>query len=156
MRSTAVLTAGLLAAVPRAAQAQYTLDSYYDTTNFFSEFSFFTDPDPTHGHVQYVDQLTATTMNLAGDRDGAVFMAADATEFNPTGGRKSVRLTSNKQFTHGLFLGDFAHMPGSTCGSWPAFWTFGPDVRSLPPFLLRFGWPCGCLSCFDILTRDWK
>jgi len=35
-------------------------------------------------------------------------------------GRKSVRITSKKTWTHGLFLMDAAHMPGGACGSWPA------------------------------------
>ena len=26
-----------------------------------------------------------------------------------------------------LFIADIAHMPGSDCGVWPAFWTFGPN-----------------------------
>jgi hypothetical protein len=124
---------GLLAALPFQAQAQYTLDTHYDLNNFFNEFSFFTDSDPTHGHVNYVNQETANQFGLAGERDGAIHMAADSTEFSPQGGRKSVRLTSNKQFTHGLFIADINHMPGSTCGSWPAFWMFGPDVSDLAP-----------------------
>jgi hypothetical protein len=28
-------------------------------------------------------------------------------------------ITSNDVYTHGLFIADFAHMPGSTCGTWP-------------------------------------
>jgi len=36
-------------------------------------------------------------------------------------------LSSNKAYTHGLFIADIAHMPGGICGVWPAFWTFGPN-----------------------------
>ena len=35
-------------------------------------------------------------------------------------GRPSVRLTSDQNFNHGLFIADFAHMPSSSCGVWPA------------------------------------
>jgi hypothetical protein len=49
---------------------------------------------------------------------------------NPAGGRASVRLTSNKAYTHGLFIADISHMPGGICGVWPAFWTFGPNWPS--------------------------
>jgi hypothetical protein len=123
MVHSTTLAAGLLAALSGVTRAQYVLESNYDASNFFSEFSFFTEPDPTHGHVQYVDSATAQSMGLAAERDGAVYMGADATEHSPAGGRKSVRLTSNKAWTHGLVIGDFAHMPSSICSSWPAFWT---------------------------------
>lgn len=35
-------------------------------------------------------------------------------------GRESVRISSKKTFTHGLFIADIAHMPGTICGAWPA------------------------------------
>lgn len=110
-----------------AANAQYALDSYYDAQNFFNEFSFFTEPDPTMGYVEYVDQETAFSMNLAAVDNGVVRFGADSTEVNPPNGRKSTRLTSNKAFTRGLFIADIAHMPSNVCGSWPALWSFGPD-----------------------------
>jgi hypothetical protein len=37
-----------------------------------------------------------------------------------TGKRKSIWVESVDEFTHGVLIGDFAHMPGSDCGSWPA------------------------------------
>jgi hypothetical protein len=36
------------------------------------------------------------------------------------GGRKSIWLESKDEFLHGLLIGDFAHAPGSDCGTWPA------------------------------------
>lgn len=35
-------------------------------------------------------------------------------------GRPSVRLESKDAFTKGLFIIDLLHMPGGTCGVWPA------------------------------------
>ena len=35
-------------------------------------------------------------------------------------GRPSVRLESKKVYQYGLFVGDFAHMPASVCGTWPS------------------------------------
>ena len=35
-------------------------------------------------------------------------------------GRPSVRIASKKAWTHGLFIGDFAHVPAGVCGTWPA------------------------------------
>lgn len=35
-------------------------------------------------------------------------------------GRPSVRITTQDSFQHGLFIADVKHMPGGTCGVWPA------------------------------------
>jgi hypothetical protein len=34
---------------------------------------------------------------------------------------------SNIHFDQGLLIADIAHMPGNVCGTWPAFWTTGPN-----------------------------
>lgn len=51
--------------------------------------------------------------------------------YTPSGyahaGRPSVRISTQKVWTHGLFIGDFSHAPGGICGTWPAFWTLGPN-----------------------------
>ncbi|GAO13863.1 uncharacterized protein UV8b_03905 [Ustilaginoidea virens] len=117
---TVVLVAGI-------ARAHYQLETTYDTTNFFDSFDFFTGPDPTKGFVEYVDSNTANKEGLAGYAKGGIFMGVDYKTKNPAMGRKSVRVTSHKAFTRGLFIADIAHMPGSICGTWPAFWMFGPN-----------------------------
>ncbi|KAL7819083.1 family 16 glycoside hydrolase [Trichoderma gracile] len=127
-RSLALCLGALFACkVAHAQNNQYTLNVVYDQSNFFSSFDFFSEADPTHGFVQYVDAQTASSMGLAGTSSGGIFMGTDSTTQNPPGGRKSVRVTSQQQFTHGLFIADIAHMPGSICGVWPAFWMVGPD-----------------------------
>jgi beta-glucanase (GH16 family) len=45
---------------------------------------------------------------------------------NSTLGRRSVRLESNAKFNSGLFIICLDHMPVGK-GTWPAFWTFGPN-----------------------------
>ncbi|KAM0250550.1 hypothetical protein ACHAQJ_008560 [Trichoderma viride] len=112
------------------ANAQYSLDVTYDASNFFSSFDFFTDSDPTHGFVEYVDASTANSLGLAGTSSGGVYMGVDSTTQSPSNGRKSVRVTSQQSFTHGLFIADIAHMPGSICGAWPAMWMVGPNWPS--------------------------
>ncbi|KAH6606648.1 glycoside hydrolase family 16 [Trichoderma cornu-damae] len=111
-------------------RAEYILDVTYDAINFFSSFDFFTGSDPTHGFVEYVDAQTANALGLAGTSLGGVYMGVDSTTQAPSNGRKSVRVTSQKSFTHGLFIADIAHMPGSICGAWPAMWMVGPDWPS--------------------------
>ncbi|KAI9737273.1 MAG: hypothetical protein M1818_005806 [Claussenomyces sp. TS43310] len=105
----------------------YSLSETYDSTNFFDQFTFFTGTDPTNGDVDYVAQDVASSGGLAEYQNSQVYLGVDYTTNNPSGGRESVRLSSNTAFTQGLFIADIAHMPGSICGVWPAFWTFGPN-----------------------------
>ncbi|KAK9436254.1 Concanavalin A-like lectin/glucanase [Metarhizium brunneum] len=112
------------------AHAGYLLDTTYDSTNFFNSFDFFTLPDPTGGFVQYVDGQTANQEGLAVYAKGGIYMGVDSKTKNPPNGRKSVRVSSKKSFTRGLFIADIAHMPGSICGTWPAFWLLGPGWPS--------------------------
>jgi hypothetical protein len=109
-----------------AATSSYRLVDTYDHNNFFNSFSFFTAPDPTHGYVSYQSRASADARGLVSTPNNQVRFGVDSTTYNPAGGRASVRLTSNKAYTHGLFIADIAHMPSATCGVWPAFWTFGP------------------------------
>jgi hypothetical protein len=112
------------------ASAQYSLTDNFDHTNFFKNFNFFDGTDPTHGFVSYAKAQTANQNALAGYANNAVYLGVDHTTMNPAGGRGSTRVSSTKTYTKGLFIADIAHMPGNTCGVWPAFWTFGPNWPS--------------------------
>jgi hypothetical protein len=61
-------------------------------------------------------------------------MGVDNTTVLPSGsqGRKSIWITSKKAFLKGLLIADFAHMPGSNCGTWPALYVFLACFRNLP------------------------
>lgn len=119
---------GLLAAlIVPLVSAQYQSVALFQGDSFFDDWTFFTGADPTAGYVQYVDQGTAQSNGLISTSGGAAYMGVDYTStLDPNGaGRQSVRITSNQAFTEGLFVADIAHMPGSICGSWPAWWTVG-------------------------------
>lgn len=77
--------------------------------------------------MNYVDQNTAQAGGLVQTTNGAVYMGVDYTNVATSAGRTSVRLTSKKSYTHGLIILDLEHMPGGVCGTWPAFWTVGPN-----------------------------
>ncbi|KAG9663609.1 glycoside hydrolase family 16 protein, partial [Aureobasidium melanogenum] len=124
----------LLALLPLTASAvsySYSLQDTYAGSNFYEGFNFFTDSDPTHGFVQYVDQATAISSGILGYGTGntAKWGVDDTTVLyaNSTG-RQSVRLEGKVNYNHGLFLADIKHMPGSICGVWPAFWTLGDST----------------------------
>lgn len=110
-----------------ATAESYNLVTTYDYTNFFEDFTFYTGDDPTHGFVDYLDYADASAAGLATIVQNQVYMGVDYTTAAATGGRKSVRVSSNAEYTHGLFILDLAHMPGSICGVWPAYWMFGPN-----------------------------
>ncbi|KAI1281168.1 glycoside hydrolase family 16 protein [Xylaria sp. FL0933] len=105
----------------------YSLATHYAGQGLLDSFSFFTGDDPTNGFVNYQSREAALASDLVSiDESNRVKLGVDSINTYSTSdkGRPSVRITSNDQFTHGLFIADFAHMPGSTCGTWPAFWAF--------------------------------
>ena len=77
--------------------------------------------------MNYVDQGTAQGAGLIGVNNGVVTIKSDNTNVASGRGRNSVRVTSKKQYTHGLVALDLGHMPGAACGIWPAFWMTGPN-----------------------------
>ncbi|KUJ08535.1 uncharacterized protein LY89DRAFT_332806 [Mollisia scopiformis] len=130
MRTSQILSrlgASLVCAASLVKAAAYTVEDTYDSSNFFSQFNFFSAADPTNGFVAYSSAVTANKSGLAGYASGGVFLGVDHTTTNPSGGRGSTRVSSNKAYTHGLFIADIEHMPGGICGVWPSLWTFGPN-----------------------------
>ncbi|KAK2804221.1 hypothetical protein FQN51_002310 [Onygenales sp. PD_10] len=107
--------------------AAYTLVDDYNPSNFFQQFSFFSGDDPTHGYVNYLDQATAEARGLASTANNIIYMGVDSTSVASGRGRDSVRVSSNKAYDTGLIITNIEHMPGGICGTWPAFWTFGPN-----------------------------
>lgn len=124
MSFTTLLKAFAVTALVKPSLAGYSLEDDY-SKDFFGMFEFFTAPDPTDGFVKFVDQGTAQGMGLISSNGSSVTMGVDHTNI-ASGGRSSVRLTSNKVYNGGLILLDVAHMP-TGCGTWPAFWMTGPD-----------------------------
>ncbi|KAJ5820337.1 CAZyme family GH16 [Penicillium riverlandense] len=110
------------------SSAAYTLqDDYGDTDSFFDKFDFWSQPDPSAGFVKYLDQRSARSTGLISADGGSVYIGVDNSSTTTTG-RSSVRISSKNRYTKSLFILDLAHMPASTCGSWPAFWLLGSGV----------------------------
>jgi hypothetical protein len=73
--------------------------------------------------LRYLGEDDASSAGILGENGyGPSYMGVDHTNtLDPAGpGRKSLRITSKKSWTHGLFIADIVHMPGSICGTWPA------------------------------------
>ncbi|PWY87009.1 hypothetical protein BO70DRAFT_378613 [Aspergillus heteromorphus CBS 117.55] len=127
MRSTTLSLLSALGLTAQLSAATYSLEEDYATSNFFEKFTFYTEADPTAGFVDYVSESTAKTDGLISENSSSVYMGVDYTNVASSSGRKSVRITSNSAYTHGLFILDLEHMPGGICGTWPAFWLLGSD-----------------------------
>ncbi|CAG8126284.1 unnamed protein product [Penicillium olsonii] len=118
-----------LLASPVAAQS-YNLVENWQGKNFLDYFNFHVGTDPTNGYVNYLDQKSAESAGLVKVTDsGSVYLGVDhTTKLNPNGkGRDSVRIGTKKYYDKSLVIADIAHMPGSACGTWPAFWSTGKD-----------------------------
>lgn len=141
LSSTSSLVSAIPAPGPPAGDV-YNLDTSYEGNSFFTGFNFFNSWDPTHGFVTYLGQGDAQDEGLISANPGSAQLRVDAKTLlqAPSGpsdywqkngvGRKSVRIESQNKWTYGLFIADINHMPTTNndgCGTWPAFWTLGPD-----------------------------
>lgn len=148
---SSIFTTSLLAGTSfllQTAQSAYILADDYSGEAFFQSFDFFTDKDPTNGHVKYETLEKANETSLAGFMDGgnatkATYMGVDTNAEAPEG-RGSVRVSSAKSYQHALVVADIVHMPSvcgmsenpqcprtknanASLGTWPAFWMVGDD-----------------------------
>ncbi|KAL4819584.1 endo-1,3(4)-beta-glucanase xgeA [Aspergillus spinulosporus] len=112
------------------AAGSYKLKESWEGEKILNHFHFFDNADPTNGFVTYVNQSYAESAGLVKTTDsGSLYLGVDyETVLTVDGpGRESVRIESNEYYDQGLYVVDIQHMPGSICGTWPAFWTVGPD-----------------------------
>lgn len=120
----------LVSSFAQTSFAVYQLAEDYSGDGFFRGFEFFTDADPTNGHVQFQSMTAANASGLAGFMNGgnatrAIYLGVDTTSQAPNG-RGAVRVSSQKSFQHALVVADIVHMPQG-CGTWPAFWMVGQN-----------------------------
>lgn len=116
----------LLAVTQGERQLGYQLQETYGGRAFFSKWDFWSEPDPSHGSVKYVDRETAEAEGLVVAKDDAAYISVDVVT-TAKSGRYSVRLESKATYNSGLFIIDVAHVPTGP-GTWPAFWMYGSDA----------------------------
>ncbi|KAG8860355.1 hypothetical protein FRB96_004004 [Tulasnella sp. 330] len=108
----------------------YSVQDQFAGKTFFNNFNFDTFADPTHGNVNYISESQAINNLAYVQSDGVAVMKVDNTTTIQSGGnRDSVRITSKKSYSTGLFVLDLQSMP-TGCGTWPAFWLVGPNWPS--------------------------
>lgn len=109
---------------------RYHLIDRYTSENIFSDFTFSQEKIPSKGHGNFVDLPNAVGQQLVakhGPGPNGTFLYVEHTPNKEPSSRSSVRLVSKKVYNHALFIADIAHMPGGTCGVWPAFWLTGSN-----------------------------
>jgi hypothetical protein len=76
--------------------------------------------------VNYVDRATASSRGyISANPAQKIRIGVDSSTVitNPSSrGRDSVRISTQKAYTHGLIVADIQHIPGSVCGTWPALY----------------------------------
>lgn len=102
----------------------------YQGDSFLDGWDFFDQSDPTNGAVNYQNAESAKAKGLAVVKDGQIVLSVDDTTELPLGAKRdSVRISTKKTYTGGLFIADFAAMPFG-CSVWPAWWSVGPNWPS--------------------------
>ncbi|OCH92689.1 glycoside hydrolase family 16 protein [Obba rivulosa] len=105
----------------------WNLTQTYQGESFFNGWVFQTGPDSsTGGVVNYIDLPTSEAANITQiNSAGNVVMRVETTPQVSTS-RQSIRITTSYTYTGGLVIMDSVHMP-TGCGTWPAFWSNGPN-----------------------------
>ncbi|KEY74214.1 hypothetical protein S7711_00370 [Stachybotrys chartarum IBT 7711] len=106
----------------------FSLVTSYVGESLLSGFDWFDGTDLSHGFVSYQNREGADALDLysVDPHTNVVTLGVDSNNtYRLDEGRPSIRLESKESYNHGLFIADFLHMPPSTCGLWPAFWTYG-------------------------------
>ncbi|KAI0272489.1 glycoside hydrolase family 16 protein [Gloeopeniophorella convolvens] len=114
----------------QARGKQYNLVDRYHANDFMdeSQWQYFTGPDPTNGRVKYLSHADASKAGIAYvQSDNTTVLAVDSTtDLSNGANRNSVRISTTKTYSRGLFIADFFAMPHG-CGVWPAWWSSGPN-----------------------------
>ncbi|KAI0700408.1 concanavalin A-like lectin/glucanase domain-containing protein [Cytidiella melzeri] len=127
-KATATASTGALptGASSSSLSSPWKLKQSYQGSTFFNGWDFFTGADPTNGLVTYIDQNTANSANLISiNSEGNAIMSVETTP-SVQNTRQSIRITTQFTYTGGLVIMDSVHMP-TGCGTWPAFWSNGPN-----------------------------
>jgi hypothetical protein len=110
-----------LSRYPKYTPLDYRIVDTYSGTTFFDQFNYFTEEDPTDGHVVYVGETAARDLNLTYATDESAILRVDSFTPKAIAGRNSVRIESKRSYDTGLFVFDIIHTPYG-CATWPALW----------------------------------
>lgn len=125
-----LLSTFFLCYVHISAASDFKLVQSWEGDRFLQGWNFFSEADPTHGDVSYVNETVARRDRLAYTNiEGNTIIRVDNSSYLTEGQpkRKSVRLTSREPMKVGsLFVLDVDHLPFGD-SVWPAIWSLGGD-----------------------------
>ncbi|KAJ7584612.1 concanavalin A-like lectin/glucanase domain-containing protein [Mycena floridula] len=104
----------------------------YRGQDILDQWNFFSAVDPTHGSVNYQTREDAIAKGLAvvDPMTNVVTLSVDDFSTLAEGAfRDSVRISTPKRYTGGLFIADFVAMPYG-CSTWPAYWSIGVTLAT--------------------------
>ncbi|KJZ79988.1 hypothetical protein HIM_00702 [Hirsutella minnesotensis 3608] len=110
----------------------WVLADTYDASNFFSKFNFITEQTGDADRSIFQSEPEAFRKRLVGAAEGEVYIGPDVRKRrgrNSSPCRDSVRIESKANFTQGLLIARFSHIPRRLCGLVPAFRICGDDRR---------------------------
>jgi len=117
---------GSSTAVAASSTSTWKVFQSYSGNDFFNGWDFFVGADPTNGAVTFLNMNDAKGADLAYVNDAGNFIMAVETTPQVASTRKSVRITTKQSYNGALIILDAKHMP-TGCGTWPAFWSNGPN-----------------------------
>lgn len=117
--SSVVSTSGL--PLPTYSLSQANRGSNFFQNNYWD--FWWNASDPTHGTVNYVNQSTASSLNLIGiNSNNQAFIRASQQDLDFGVYRPSVRFQSVPAYDSALVILDVVKMPVG-CATWPALWS---------------------------------
>lgn len=129
--AAAVAVSAFSSLVSAASAVNWTQTATVQGSDFFNDFEWFTDKDPTQGLVNYQSQANAQAQNLSFVDGEGHFVMAVSTQQVALEGRNSVRITSKDSYSDGVYVLNVTHVP-TGCATWPAFWTVTENLNSWP------------------------
>lgn len=130
--AVAVVALGAVSSlVSSVSAANWTQTATVRGNDFFNDFEWFNEKDPTQGLVNYQTKATAQAQNLSFVDGEGHFVMAVSTVKTALEGRNSVRITSKDSYSDGVYVLNVTHVP-TGCATWPAFWTVTEDLDSWP------------------------
>lgn len=131
-RSVALAAAVILiSGLSSVSAATWTQTTSISGNEFYDDFDWFSETDPTNGLVTYQTQSAARSQNLSYVNSNNHFVMAVSTVPTALSGRNSVRIQSKASYSDGVYVLNVTHIP-TGCATWPAFWTVTSNLDEWP------------------------
>lgn len=122
--------------------------------DFYQQFTWYTDTDPTKGNVNYQSLESAMSTGITTIQNDQFIMAVDTNQ-TAYDGRNSVRITSQKSYSDGIYVWVTEWQSRSSCWQ-KCWWCLVPLVLTPPSQPQRFPRPLWMLRMACMVDCDWQ